>query len=385
MDFKFLKGCNYNNLKEKIGLILEELNFSSSEVFIKPNFSGRVPIIPGENTDPKFLEILLEVVLNKGAKRVMVGHGSLLGTPYKKFPLKKIIEKGGYNYLKNKERIKLVDLDKEERKKIECDDFNFSIPTIIEQSDFYINLAKVKTHMETTVSLSLKNQMGLLPPVERIGMHQNNLERLISLLGKAINPDLNIIDGIKAMEGNGPHHGRTKELGIIVAGNDMVKLDSIVSFYIGFDFRKVKHISQAEELEVGKYPSEEELKKISDLGTEELIKAKKCYKFGKNIYVWPTTACSRCITALNESGRIIKKRPIANRRFIQKALFGKEKINIVIGRADDLDLPKDEKCITIGRCTERFSKRRNIENLKMCPPTIKKTLEHIKKKIEEND
>ncbi len=384
MDFNFFKGCNYNNLKEKINLALVDFNFSSSEIFIKPNLGGRYPIIPGENTDPIFLKILLEELLNKKARKIIIGHGDLLGVPQKRFPFEKIIKEGGFSFLREIKKVDLINIDKGKRKKIECEGFTFSLPTILEESDFYINLAKVKTHMETSVTLSLKNQMGLLPQEERIRMHQKSLEDLISLLAKVARPDISIIDGLKAMEGNGPHHGKTKELGIVAAGNDMVKLDSVVSFYSGFDFRRIKHISQARELGVGEYPSKKELSEITALGVERLKKAEKYYKFGKNIYVWPTTACSRCITALNESGKIIKKRPIANRKFIRKAFSGKEKINIVIGKATNLDLPKDEKCITIGRCTECFSKRKNIENLDMCPPTTQKTLQHIKKKIEDD-
>ena len=109
----------------------------------------------------------------------------------------------------------------------------FSIPKILKTVDAYINLVKIKTHMETTVTFSLKNQMGLVSIGDRINMHRTGLERLIAHLGKSIKPTFSIVDGIIAMEGNGPHHGQSRILDLIIAGNDMVELDSVVSFNRG--------------------------------------------------------------------------------------------------------------------------------------------------------
>ncbi len=88
----------------------------------------------------------------------------------------------------------------------------------------------------------------------RINMHRTDLEKSIAYLGKLIKPTLNIVDGIISMEGNGPHHGKGKKTDIIVAGNDMVEIDSTICYLLGVNFRKVKHISIAENIKVGNYP-----------------------------------------------------------------------------------------------------------------------------------
>jgi len=235
--------------------------------------------------------------------------------------------------------------------------------------------------METTVSLSLKNQMGLISESNRITMHQTELEKRIAFLGKVVKPTLNIIDGITAMEENGPHHGKTKKLGLIIYGDDMVKVDSVASFIIGLDFRKIEQLSIAEKIGVGKYPTEEELEIAKKYDVNNFELAKKYEKFGKNIYVWPTTACSRCIFVLNQYGILVRKQPFKNAKFIRKALFGSKKINIVIGKADNLELPRKEKTIAIGLCTKKFSEKCGINNLNKCPPSVKEVIEYIKKEL----
>jgi len=310
---------NKDNIKQRFEEVFKKLNFlPRGKILIKPNFSGRPPVINGENTDPDILRKLVEILIDRGAKKVIIGHGGLLGTLDKKFPFEKIIKEGGFSFLRKIPKTKLLDFDKEKKKLIEYEGFSFLIPKIIEEFDFYINFAKLKTHMETTITLSLKNQMGLVFMADRIKMHKTDLEKSIAYLGKLIKPTLSIIDGIIAMEGNGPHHGESRKLDLVIAGDDMVELDSVTSFLIGVNFKEVPHISIAEKIGVGKYPDKNYLDFIRRYRLDDFKLAERYEKFGKNIYVWPTTACSRCITALNESGKIIKKHPFRNLGLLKK-------------------------------------------------------------------
>lgn len=367
-----------DRLNESFNKILNKLDFSpKGKIFIKPNFSGRPPIIAGENTDPIFLGALAKFLIKKGADEIIIGHGSLLSTADKHFPFEKMIEDGGFSFLKQIPKIRVVNLDEELKEIITYKNIKFSIPKFLKTIDTYINLAKAKTHMETTVSLSLKNQMGLVAMEDRINMHRTDLEKSIAYLGKLVNPNLNIIDGIISMEGNGPHHGNSRRLNIIVAGDDMVELDSVFCFLVGIDFKKVKHISVAKEISVGKYP---DLSFLSSRGKDQIINFKlalKSEKFG-NIYAWPTTACSRCITAINECGKLLKKHPIRHRKLLTKIFLGKKKINVIIGKAQGLQFPKNEKIICIGRCTKEFADKNEKEYLNKCPPSIKDALEWLK-------
>jgi uncharacterized protein (DUF362 family) len=371
---------NGKTLKKTFEKIFKDFGDTpKGNVFIKPNFSGRPPLIPGENTDPIFLKELTEFLLNAGVKQILIGHGALLGTQDKHFPFDEIIEKGGFAFLREMPKVRLVDLDKNKKELVESRGFKFLLPKILKE--IHINLAKLKMHMETTVSLSIKNQMGLVAPGDRVNMHHTKLEESIAILATLVKPNLNIVDGIVAMEGNGPHHGKGKVLNLVAAATDMVELDSVVCNIVGIDFKKVKHISFAESFGVGKFPTEDELKKFEKYKVSDFLPAAKFEKFG-NINAWPTTACSRCITAINESGKLMKKHPIKHLGIITKVFIGKKKYNVVIGRAEGLELPKGEKVICIGTCAKDFADKNCVKCLNKCPPSIKETLEWLEREVD---
>jgi len=371
---------NFKKIFEEFGLI------PKGKIFIKPNFSARPPIIPGENTDPIFLKKLINFLLKNGAEEVVIGHGTLLGTLDKKIHFEETIRKGGFSFLYRMEKVKLLNIEKLEKDVISFNGIKFFVPKIINNIDLYINLAKIKTHMETDVSLSLKNQMGLVSMMDRINMHRNNLDEYIAYLGKLIKPTINIVDGVVVMEGNGPHDGKSKRLNLLISGCDMVEVDSVVSFLLGFDFKKILHIATAERMGVGKYPEDNYLNSISVYKVIGFKKAKKYRKFLKNIYIWPTKSCSRCIVNLKEYGSMIKRNPFKNFKIIRKSILGNKKINIIIGRADQeqMKLSKNRKnniYICLGSCTKNFARKNNIRNLDKCPPSVKEIIEYINKEL----
>jgi len=381
MSVLILKG-DKNKAKENFSEIFKKFNVSTNgRVLIKPNFSGRPPVIPGENTDPEILKKLIEFLIEKGVQEIIIAHGALLGTTDKRFTFDEIIKGGGFSYLYNMPKTTVLDIDRTPKKFVEFNDVRFSVPKILDEVDSYINFAKLKTHMEAIVTFALKNQMGLVIMGDRINMHKMGLEERIAYLGKLIKPNLSIVDGIVAMEGNGPHHGKSKILNLMMAGDDMVELDSVVSFLINLDFKKIQHIARANEIGVGNYPTQNYLDSIKEHKIPDFKLARKYETFGKNFYAWPTTGCSMCITALNHAGKLIKKHPIKNISLVKKAFVGNKRINFVIGSADGLELPKNEKVIIIGRCSKKFSERCGKNCLDKCPPSIQDVLQYIKEEL----
>jgi len=377
-----IQKTNKEEMEKSFEKIFEKFNiFIKGRILIKPNFSARPPVIPGENTDPEILEKLIRFLIKKGAQEIIVAHGTLLGTTDRRFTFEEIIKGGGFSYLYKIPEVTVLDIDTAPKKNIEFNGVKFTVPKIIDEADSYINFAKLKTHMEATITFALKNQMGLVIMGDRINMHKFGLEERIAYLGKLIKPTLSIIDGVIAMEGNGPHHGKSKKLDLIMAGDDMVELDSVASYLIGLDFKKIYQVSKAEEIGVGNYPTEEFLKSINNYKIPDFELAKKYEQFGKNFRAWPTTGCSMCITAINHAGKELKKHPIKNFAIVKKAFLGNQKVNFVIGKADNLKLPEDEKVIIIGKCSKEFSERCGKNCLDKCPPSIKDVLQYMKREL----
>lgn len=104
--------------------------------------------------------------------------------------------------------------------------------------DVYISVPKFKTHGLTGLSCAIKNNFGLLADALKAQTHKkagnpfNFAEALVEVFAIMI-PDLVIVDGVLAMEGNGPAFKELINLGKIMAGDDPVAGGHHGSIYDG--------------------------------------------------------------------------------------------------------------------------------------------------------
>ena len=137
----------------------------------------------------------------------------------------------------NGERIKEVTVDK-----------------IVTECDFIISLAKLKTHCETFVSLSMKNMKGLLcVDRERLRFHLLGINECLVDYSRVFKPDLAIVEGLIGLEGIGPLDppGKPIDLGLLVAGKDPVAVDAVCSKIMHFNPADIRHLKQAAEAGMG--------------------------------------------------------------------------------------------------------------------------------------
>ncbi len=121
------------------------------------------------------------------------------------------------------------------------------------KSDILINLPKLKTHTLTGLSAAVKNIFGVVPGLRKSRLHYEagsleNFSRHIVNLCKAVSPALSIVDGITAMEGDGPSAGSAKELGLILASTDPYTLDSAICDLIGMGSEQALTVAASREL-----------------------------------------------------------------------------------------------------------------------------------------
>ncbi|BCL34039.1 DUF362 domain-containing protein [Nostoc sp. MS1] len=99
------------------------------------------------------------------------------------------------------------------------------------EADVVINLPKVKSHMQLTLTLGVKNLFGCVPGKMKAWWHMeagkdaNRFGEMLVETARAINPDLTILDGIIGHEGNGPSGGEPRPLGVLAAASDVFALD----------------------------------------------------------------------------------------------------------------------------------------------------------------
>jgi uncharacterized protein (DUF362 family)/NAD-dependent dihydropyrimidine dehydrogenase PreA subunit len=112
------------------------------------------------------------------------------------------------------------------------------ISKIASEADVIINMPKFKTHSLTVFTGGIKNMYGIIPSGLRRSFHgqylrSEDFSRMLVDIYALAKPQLTIIDGIMAMEGEGPGSGKIRNLGLILAGRDTVALDAVCGAIIG--------------------------------------------------------------------------------------------------------------------------------------------------------
>jgi uncharacterized protein (DUF362 family) len=117
------------------------------------------------------------------------------------------------------------------------------------EADKVINIPIAKTHSLTTLTLSMKNWMGVMGGV-RFRVHQRIDESLVDLI-RVIKPTLTVLDAVRILTANGPTGGDlddVKRLDTVVVGTDQVAIDSFGATLFGMkgsDLNTVKLAAKA--------------------------------------------------------------------------------------------------------------------------------------------
>lgn len=102
-----------------------------------------------------------------------------------------------------------------------------------------VNLPKLKTHDLAVLTLAVKNLYGCISGLHKSYMHKihprsKDFMKILIFLYNNIKPRLNIVDGILAMEGNGPaKRGTPRKLNIVVIGDDALYTDYVITGLLG--------------------------------------------------------------------------------------------------------------------------------------------------------
>jgi len=118
------------------------------------------------------------------------------------------------------------------------------------EADCLVSVSKFKTHMFLNITGAIKNTFGSVPGANKFGYHSRftkdtDFSDLIIDVLLASAPDLNIVDAVVGMDGNGPRAGNLVEMGMLAAGPDALSLDALMMSLIGIDFAKNKPLAAA--------------------------------------------------------------------------------------------------------------------------------------------
>ncbi len=218
---KSLKGA----VLEAVDLIggLKKFISKGDSVLLKPNFNTADPY--PASTDLEFLKVVVELVYDCGAKKVIIGDSST-----RSLKTREVMEKIGVfdlEDMKPSPKVYAFDEHKWIERKIPSARYlkKVSVTEHLDRADKLILLPCLKTHFLAQFTGSLKLSVGFMKPSERNSLHLGNLQEKIAELNKLISPHLIIMDARKCFINGGPSDGEIREPELILASKDRVAID----------------------------------------------------------------------------------------------------------------------------------------------------------------
>jgi len=235
-----------------IGSIEKIFPDKDEKILIKPNFGCHRTAMTGATTDLRVLKSLIELLKVQGYKDVVVAEGAMTG--YINIDVFKYL---GVDKLCSKFNVPVIDINQEKGKPIRLTPaYTIRIPDIIFESKI-INLAKLKTHVLTTVSLGIKNLLGCVIGYDKRLIHLAGLDKSLVKLAKIIAPTLTIIEGLIGMEGRGPVAGNPVKSEVMISAENVLAADLVASLLMGIDPIFVPHLRIAISENLGPHTLEE--------------------------------------------------------------------------------------------------------------------------------
>ncbi|MDO8489733.1 MAG: DUF362 domain-containing protein [Candidatus Omnitrophota bacterium] len=214
-----------------------------SSVLVKPNLLMAKEPQSGITTHPEVVRAVIQILKEINC-RVVVGDGPSVWGRYVE-NVEGVYDITGIKKVCQDEEVKLVIFDKRRMRD------KFPLTTWLDDCEYLINLPKFKTHEFTLLTGSIKNLFGLVSGTYKTELHKNYFEpaefsKILVDIYEQAKPALTIIDGVLAMEGDGPATGgKTRQLGLLLGGSDCVALDTIMAKIMGITNQEILSTKEA--------------------------------------------------------------------------------------------------------------------------------------------
>ncbi len=212
---------------------------TGDHVVIKANVFAPYP--PPVSVDRNTLGALVALLREAGAGKVTVVEGVSVGTKMgrcettegivNELGLRQALEQAGGEFLALEDTPRV-------RLKVPGGVVHhwLNYPQVVHEADVLVDLTALKTHVNTLVTLGLKNFQGLLTDGEKYYGHRDDLDIKLVDIHRVRAPDLTFIDGLLAMEGDGAgEYGVPVAMNLFIAGDNVVAADTVGASIMGFD------------------------------------------------------------------------------------------------------------------------------------------------------
>ena len=226
------------------------------KVLLKPNLLRGFKPERCVTTHPVVVEAVCRVLKDRSVNQIVISDSPALGS------LSAVADKAGYGPLEKKYGVKSLPLTDPIPFENEEGVPHLKIAGCLKQYDRIINLPKVKSHCQMTMTLGIKNLFGLVigkrKPVLHCLVKNDKIKfgKMLIDIARHVDPCLTIVDGIQAMPGQGPLTGTAYPLAVMGASTDMTALDRVFADLLNIPLDKVYALQAARLKQFGQFDLE---------------------------------------------------------------------------------------------------------------------------------
>lgn len=226
--------------KIKLGIELlggwESLVGKEEKILLKPNLVRKAELERAVITHPSVVGAVARLLRESGYQQIGCGDSCGVGSALK------VMEGTGMDTVLEKYQVQVKDFSQGSlvaypRGKVGKE---FFLANPVQEADALINLCKMKTHALERITGGVKNLYGCISGLHKAQGHTkySNADSFAGMLvdlNRKINPRLCIMDGIVAMDGNGPTSGDPVSMNLLLISTDPVAVDSVFCHLIHLD------------------------------------------------------------------------------------------------------------------------------------------------------
>ena len=250
----------YSLMKKGLELLggLPRLIGKEEKILLKPNLLKKAEVEKAVITHPVVVGAFARILREEGYKNIVLADSCGNGTT------NKVIKGTGMDDYLEKYQIPAIDYTEGVQvtypEGIQAKEF--ILPKELLEADCVISLSKMKTHALERITGAVKNSYGFVYGRNKAIGHTkypsaDSFARMLIDLNRCVNPRLYIMDGIMAMEGNGPGSGDPTPMKVMLMSKDPVALDSVFARLVNLKPQLVPTNYHGEKMGLGTWKEEE--------------------------------------------------------------------------------------------------------------------------------
>ncbi len=226
----------------------------NKRILVKANLLKKNAPEDAVTTHPVVVEAIVSYLQQLGCTVII---GDSPGGPYTEKALRGIYQASGMNAVAERTGCELnydtsvAEVENNKAAKLKL----MQIINVAEKVDYVVSAAKLKTHGMMTYTGAVKNLFGVIPGLVKVDYHfkmndvDNFADHLLDIC-EYVNPLFSVIDGVEAMEGDGPSSGEKRQVGLILAASNPHALDTVAVNIAGIKAAAVPTIWAARERQI---------------------------------------------------------------------------------------------------------------------------------------